>query len=369
MNLLNGTPFKVAYATALDVAAREHLVLVVKGTFRFPERPGGPLEPAAEQEEPVLADRHRGAPGFSSPVREAELALHKPRCDLLVEGTARAPEGRPVAQLEVGVACGPVRKLVEVVGDRVWRQAGATLGPSSPEPFTAMPVILERAFGGVDDADPGEPQPLAYPDNPLGRGWHRVKNQGRILGRPLPNLERPGEPVAVPWGSYAPVGLGILPRSFPGRLRFAGTYDQRWLDEVFPFLPADFDSRYHQAAPADQQLPWPAGGEEVVLLNLTPEGRTRFALPVVDLPVLLVRHDGSEVERRPVLDTILIEPDERRVCLVWRTSLPLARNLIEIAEAIVGPTSRTFRRARRLGKAYYRSLGELDRRPLAGERP
>lgn len=344
-------------------------MLVVKGTFRFPERPGGPLEPAEEQEEPVLADRHRGAPGFSSTVREAEFALEKPRCDLLVEGTARAPEGRPVERLKVGIACGPVRKLVEVVGDRVWRQAGATVGPSSPEPFREMPLILERAFGGVDDADPDEPQPLAYPRNPIGRGWHRVKNQGRILGRPLPNLERPGEPVAVPWGSYAPVGLGIVPRSFPERLRFAGTYDQRWLDEVFPFLPADFDLRHHQAAAEDQQLPWPVGGEEVVLLNLTEEGRTRFRLPEVELPVLLVRHDGTEAERRPRLDTILIEPDRRRAYLTWRTSLPLARNPIELREAIVGPMSRAFWRARRVGKTYVRSLGELDRRPLAGDQP
>ncbi|MCX8101688.1 MAG: DUF2169 domain-containing protein [Geminicoccaceae bacterium] len=369
MIVTNATPFRVACATALDVAAREHLVLVVKGTFRFPERDGGPLEPAEAQEEPVLADLHWGKPGFSPPRLEAELARFKPRCDLLVNGTARAPEGRPVERVTVGVACGPVRKLVQVVGDRVWRQAGATVGPSAPAPFTSMPVRLDRAFGGVDDADPEEAQPPAWAANPFGRGWHRVKNQGRIAGRPLPNLEYPGEPVTVPWGDYRPAGLGLLPRSVPQRLRYGGTYDQRWLEEVFPFLPADFDERYHQAAPEDQRPPWPAGGDEVVLLNLTPQGRTRFRLPVVDLPVVLIGRDGSEREKRPVLDTILIEPEERRVCLLWRTSEPLRCNLFEIPEAIVGPMSRTWWRARRTGKAYYRSLGELDRRPLLGEEP
>jgi hypothetical protein len=364
--VLNGTPFATAYATALDVAAREHLVLVVKGTFRFPERPGEPLEPAEEQVEPVLADVHWGEPGFSPPRLEAELARFKPRCDLLVNGTAHAPEGRPVARLQVGVACGPVRKLVEVVGERVWRQAGATVGPSAPAPFEAMPLTYARAFGGIDDADPSEAQPLAYPSNPFGRGWHRVKNQGRILGRPLPNLEHPGEPVAVPWGSYRPAGLGIRARSIPDRLRFAGTYDQRWQDEVFPFLPADFDERYHQAAPLDQQLPWPAGGEEVVLVNLVPEGRTHFRLPVVDLPVVFLLRDGGRVEQRPVLDTILIEPDARRVCLTWRTSVALRRDLFEVPEAVVGRRSRAFWRARELGKTYLPSLSALDRRGEEG---
>jgi hypothetical protein len=363
----NATRFEVAYATALDVAAREHLVLVIKGTFRFPEREGEPLERAEEQIEPVLADVHWGEPGYSPPRLEAELARFKPRCDLLVNGTAWAPGGRPAERVKVGVACGPVRKMIEVVGDRHWRQVGATVGPSAPAPFATMPLTYARAFGGVDDADPREAQPLAYPSNPFGRGWHRVANQGRILGRPLPNLENPGEPVKVPWGSYRPAGLGIRARSVADRLRFAGTYDQRWIDEVFPFLPADFDERYHQAAPEDQQLPWPAGGEEVVLLNLTPEGRTRFRLPVVDLPVVLIGRDGTERQKRPVLDTILIEPDERRVCLTWRTSEPLRRNLLEIPEAIVGPMSRAYWRARRTGKVYYARLGALDRRPPAGE--
>lgn len=367
MIVTNVTPWKVAYAIALDVAARRHLVLVVKGTFRFPERPGDPLEPGERQEEPVLADEHWGEPGFSPPRLEAEFARFKSRCDLLVNGTAHAPDGRRVERLQVGVACGPVRKLIVAVGDRVWRQAGAVLAPSAPTPFTALPVRLDRAFGGVDDADPDEPQPLAYSANPFGRGWHRVKNQRRILGRPLPNLEYPGEPVTLPWGGYRPAYLGIVPRSVPERLRHAGTYDQRWLDEVFPFVPTDFDERYHQTAAEDQRLPWPVGGEEVVLLHLTPEGRTRFRLPVVDLPVVLIDRDGGLREKRPVLDTILIEPDERRVCLLWRTSEPLRRNLFEIPEAIVGRASPTWWRARRTGKTYYRRLSELDRREEPAE--
>jgi hypothetical protein len=29
----------------------------------------------------------------------------------------------------------------------------------------------------------------------------------------------------------------------------AGTYDEHWLNETRPFLPADFDDQYFQAAP------------------------------------------------------------------------------------------------------------------------
>ena len=58
--------------------------------------------------------------------------------------------------------------------------------------------------------------------------------------------------MTVPWGAYRPMALGPVGRGWRPRLSYAGTYDQHWIDEVFPFLPADFDDRYYQAAPEDQ---------------------------------------------------------------------------------------------------------------------
>jgi hypothetical protein len=95
------------------------------------------------------------------------------------------------------------------------------------------------------------------------------------------------------WGDNRPASFGPLGRGWPERLRFAGTYDQAWNDDVFPFLPRDFDPRHYQASPADQQIPFPAKGTEVLLANLTPEGNTAFRLPEGDLPVHFVRaRDG-----------------------------------------------------------------------------
>ena len=44
--------------------------------------------------------------------------------------------------------------------------------------------------------------------------------------------------------AFGPVG-----RSWQPRIRWAGTYDQKWMDEKFPFLPEDFDERYYQCRP------------------------------------------------------------------------------------------------------------------------
>ena len=60
--------------------------------------------------------------------------------------------------------------------------------------------------------------------------------------------------MTVPWGDYRPMGFGPGRPRLDAPLSYAGTYDQNWLDNVFPFLPADFDERYYQAAPEDQQI-------------------------------------------------------------------------------------------------------------------
>jgi hypothetical protein len=157
------------------------------------------------------------------------------------------------------------------------------------------------------------------------------------------------------------MGFGPIGRNWVPRYPFAGTYDQNWLDHVFPFLPQDFDDRYYQAAPEDQQIDYPQGGEEVQLLNLTPEGRTRFRLPTLGVPVVFFRKQGEPEHQQAVLDTIVIEPDLQRMLLTWRASVALKRNIFEMAQVLVGSMSRAWWRARRLGKTYYPSIGAMVR--------
>ncbi len=357
MELINATRMQAAYTMGIEPSAREHLVVAIKGTFAFPERDGEACTLADEQAPLIMADEFFGAPGYSSPRYEVDFALTKPRCDILLNATAHAPGGRPSPRVPVGVKIDGWSKVFDVVGDRVWLQRGATLGPSAPEPFVTKPITYEHAFGGVDNLDPDEEPPDSYVANPVGRGWHRVRNQSRIPGTPLPATEDPADPVRAPWGDYRPMGFGVRGRNWVPRYRYAGTYDQDWIDNVFPFLPADFDVRYYQAAPEDQQIDHPRGGEEVILANLTAQGRARFRLPQLEVPVVFFHKRGGHEQKPAVLDTILIEPDQRRALLTWRASLPLKRNMFEITQVVVGQMSRAWWRARELGKTYYPSLG------------
>jgi hypothetical protein len=249
-------------------------------------------------------------------------------------------------------------KSLSVHGRRVWQETFA-VGPSEPEPFTRLPITYDGAFGGVDVASDDPANVKAFMKNPVGVGYYPLATRAELVGRPLPTTSTIGDPVNSTSGDHLPMSFGAIGRHFESRVPLAGTYDQKWLDNVYPFLPSDFNPLYYQSASRDQQIDYPAGGERVELFNLTPQGYTRFQLPRVEMPVEFTDVKGARTDTPAILDTILIEPDQGRFMLVWRTSLPLRRNLLELRRAVVGPMSQGYYRARAAGKDYYKSIQAL----------
>ncbi|MGA9014984.1 MAG: DUF2169 domain-containing protein [Acetobacteraceae bacterium] len=365
MNLLNATGMAAGYTMGLDKAGYEHVVVVVKGTFTLP-KPGETPKLADEQVPLVDADLFTGEPGLSATLVECDYALEKPRCDVLLNGAAYAPGGRPVERIAVGLQVGAWRKSFVVVGNREWRRAGVGYSPSAPEPFDRMPISYDNAFGGTDARMRDPAQHGTYLPNPVGRGWHMHIYPELVLGTPVSNTEETRDPVRDPGGKYRPMAFGPIGRGWPSRIRYAGTYDQNWIDNVFPFLPNDFDTRYFQCASDDQQIAYPRGGETVLLVNLTLDGRREFVLPSVEMPIVFFRRRADRVAMNGTLDTLVFEPDVQRFSMVWRASLKLERDIFELSEAVAGHMSRGWWRSIETGKSY-RSLDSVVREKAARE--
>jgi hypothetical protein len=331
MHFLNNTGMEAGYALGMRSDGREHLVVVVKDTFSIPlqgEEPG----PIAPRVPLVETDTFSGEPGFSSPVYETDYAPCKAMCDVLVNGSAYAPGEKPAQEVIVALRMGALSKSFRVLGSRVWRKKLTGISPGQPQPFVKMPISYDNAFGGTDcrSADPRKHATCAQ--NHVGRGFQTVFSARYLDGAPLCNTEEIDHPVTDPSGRYRPMSFGPVGRAWQPRAALAGTYDQRWLDHDFPLLPADFDERYYQSAPPDQQTPFPQGGEMVELSNLTPQGTTSFPLPRVQVCAVFSTRDAGEQELPAVIDTIYLEPDFGRFTMCWRTSLPLRRDLFEIHE-------------------------------------
>jgi hypothetical protein len=76
--------------------------------------------------------------------------------------------------------------------------------------------------------------------------------------------------------------------------------------------------------------------------------------------------DGGKREATPRMDTVLIEPDHRRVTLVFRLNLAHERREDRIREILIGPVTPGYLRAKERQKVYldFRNQEASARNPL-----
>jgi hypothetical protein len=235
--------------------------------------------------------------------------------DLLINGQAHAPRGRPSPFVDVALQFRDrVVKALRVFGDRRWKYGLTGWGASDPKPFVTMPLTYDRAFGGMDEAG-------SEPQNRVGTGY-ATKVTSKFAGTPLPNVEDPKNLIKSPTGRPRPAGLGIISRDWEQRVRFAGTYDQKWLDQRMPLLPDDFDMRFNQSAPEEQQIGKVVGGEKLRVSGMTPEGVLGFQVPRGSVQLAMEYRRRSETVE-PQLDCILVDCERRQLELTWRYSIDI----------------------------------------------
>jgi hypothetical protein len=324
----NRTSFAAERSWVRDRNGAEIWLVAVKCTFDV--KADGSTEPSAEQPPVLRVAEHHGDPGKSSLKYDADLVPTKTATDIVVVGHAYAPQGLAVPELDVELRVGGVQKVLRVFGDRTW----GAFGPSSPTPFAKMPLVYERAFGGIDTRSKNPERDWDW-RNPVGTGF--AVSRDNLAQMPLPNIEYPNELISSWKDRPRPAGFGPIASHWQPRVGFAGTYDDTWMKERQPLLPRDFDDRYFQSVPPDQQAPgFLRGGEPVVLRHLTPDGNMRFFLPKVFLGFDTRFYDGSsEGHRERKLHTVIIEPDQRRVSLVWLSSLACHFKVQKLERTIV----------------------------------
>jgi hypothetical protein len=346
---------QAGYTMGMKPDGREMLVVAIKGTFEFPKYANEEPRLAETQLPLVDADTFTGEAGFSAPLYEVDYSPTKKHCDVLLNGSAHTPNGEPVTHLQVGIKVGSLTKSFTVIGNRHW-EAGLGIGTSHPESFTLMPISYNNAFGGVDRFLKDEKKHQAYMLNPVGKGYHAHLANDLVDGTPMPNTEEIGDAIKIPNHDYKPMSFGVVARGWEPRYRYGGTYDDAWLEDKFPFLPDDFNEAYFQSAPLDQQMPYPKGGESVILMNLSARGRLDFKLPTIDVPVVFFKKKGDDYKTKAVIDTIIFEPDYNLFTMTWRANIELRKNIFEVPQILVGQKTKAWWRARIMGKTYYPSL-------------
>ena len=144
----NRTPFAAERGWVRDRNGAEVWLVAVKCTFDI--EPDGSTE-VSEEQPPVLraAGVLTASPARAASKYEADLVLTKTTTDIIVVGHAYAPGGTAVTRTRRRLSRRPgAERCCGSSAIGVWSSAAS----SRPEPFTKMPLVYERAFGGVDRA-------------------------------------------------------------------------------------------------------------------------------------------------------------------------------------------------------------------------
>ncbi len=331
----NATAFGARSLPSSDRDGRDILLVVIAAGFVLPGpgESGADLRPLPAQSPPPLTDEYVGVVGESSLRAEGQSPYLKPATDVTVWGEACAPHDKPTRRVDVAVRVGPCAVDLRVHGDRVW-QRNVTFGarPSEPAPFLRMPLTWERAYGGV--AASSTPQrPKFEPRNPVGCGFETDVNEA--VGKPVPNLEDPRQPISRLSDWPQPVGLSPIARHWQPRVSYAGTYDDAWKRERAPLWPSDFDERFFCGAPPSLQArPHLVGGEPVVLSGMHPAGTIACRLPALRF-VCRSRFTDRVLRTVPRLDGVLIDATVGRLTLYYRAAIPAYRSLARHQETFL----------------------------------
>jgi hypothetical protein len=323
---------EVKIVTGRNATGQDVFGFLVKRSYRITT--AGLCEPGLTP--PFLPiDIYWGEPEHSSPRFEAELAACKAATDVVVLGHAYAPPDQPVTCCDIAIEIGPARKVITVFGDRVALNDRGDIVFSSPNPFNALPLVFERAYGGG-----------GYPRNPVGRGF--VTDAMPRDPVPLPNFEDPADLLTPQrlvlrqpkhWNRQPlPQGMSWFGKTWYPRMSYAGVTpgdvdaDETMREEALGLVPAgqialarqfrlpSWDVRFGNGAAPGLAVHGLRGDETVRLNNLTPNGYTEIRLPG-GAPIIVADIGAGAARPEVRLYSIVLEPDAALVTLIWGGSL------------------------------------------------
>ena len=312
-------------------------------------------------------------------LRDADIYALKPLTDVVAMGHAYPARGE--RRLTAGIRVGAIEKQVLVSGDRrASLSSGGQARFSEPEPFDRMPLAYDRAYGGLDaeaheryggvfdhlrpylppEVDLALHSPYLYPRNPSGKGYVIAPVDAAVERAELPNLEDPSDPLRAdrffagsprrwPWMPL-PWALGWQSMAAFPRIGFTGAVrDHEPLEGPFPeeqrgIVPEGFprvgriedvfDDRFWNGASPGLQIGPLGTGVERLTFELSHMHPSRpswsFQLPAGAPVIKTDGRKGKLNDTTAVLHSVVIEPDEDRVTVLWRGSSPaLRRYLLE----------------------------------------
>ncbi|MGR5094569.1 DUF2169 family type VI secretion system accessory protein [Vibrio maritimus] len=304
-----------------DADGNEVWVVAGKRSWRWIEGAWFELEESEVFDDPLYI----GEPGLSAMKTDHEFAYFKANTDVLVFGKARSYAKKPTTQHECRVLLdGHIDKTLKIMGERVWIEHGGGVTVSRPIEFIEREIDYSNAVGGDER-------------NRIGGGV--AKSNAVLVSQVVPSVFYPKEDWTPATNKIRVAGFGPIPPFFDERRRYAGTFDENWVETRKPMLPCDFDVAFNQSAPKDQQCNgYLLGGERIVLSGFCHDETLAFRIP--SSLYTAVAHFGKHMRKETMsIYTLFIDTETKTLSLSYNASFPcqgeehtLTKTRIEVTE-------------------------------------
>lgn len=324
LQIKNTTPFVADVNLFPNPQGVDTLYPVIKATFNVVD---GRITIADQQMNLVKSDQYFGDPSSSSIKQIGDYHPAKPCSDVFVFGDCIIADGAAAVSCDVDVEIGTLKKSLRVFGDRYWDRGRI----STPEMFDHLPLVYERAFGGVVRSEANLVE-VPYPANPAGLGFAGGRDIEQMNDQPLPNIEDPSCLIEHTTDEPIPAGFAPIAPFWSSRSEHAGSYDERWQVERAPFLPLDFNEKFFQCA--SKGLIYDGflnGNEPVMVSNMRHQGLWCFTLPDASIECLVKwRNDLINVPLN--LESVSLYPNSSSLVMVWRGALKVNQWALQVDE-------------------------------------
>lgn len=307
-------PFSVGSVVWRDAHGKLACTIIAKATYRLVPGEAAPLDVPL----PLQAgDGHWDDDPTKSVHMPSDLAPFKHAAEVVVVGSAFAPEGRVSRVVAARIVVGSVDKTIEAWGPRRFRIDGTV--EEAPQQ-TRFSLRYEYAAGG-----PGT-------NNPTGIDTTRSYFGGPT---PVPQLLPLLHEITTPSAHIPCAGFGPIAATWPSRAGRLGEHDRAWLERPdMSAAPQAFPRRFFQVAPDEQWLDRPLAPNEMILLENLHAKHRRLVMTLSGLTPHAVLVGTRSEPIRLQGDTLFIDTDREICTLTFRGQIRIADSARE-AQVIV----------------------------------
>ena len=281
----------------------------------------------ARDQVPVHVEAHAEAPMGEVRYRRSDKIV-----ELSVTGTVRGEAEKPFTRTKLLLSVGAHERRLSVYGPRWWLREGGELRASEPSPVTGVEMSWSLAYGGTKHIPAGFLQGTSLPapstdlfwaPNPSGIGFYRDFEDA--AGKPLPQFEDPEHELRAWDDRCQPACWAPMPTSCGLRMDHFGVENGHLGNKDHAETP--LLERMALNAPPTLQFLDIGIGTEISVTGF--QGGHVFRVKVPTPPFQWIVRTGSREPSvfEPVLAAMSLRPNERKVCLLYRTrvSVPLIR--------------------------------------------